>query len=85
MARQDYYLILGVSRREKVRGIQEAFSELAKIYHPKGAGHEANRKFKPIGEAYTILSDPVKRRLYGHEVENEEAGRHSTPEPTFSQ
>lgn len=85
MARQDYYLILGVSRGENVRGIQEAFSELAKMYHPDRAGTDGSRKFQPIREAYAILSDPVKRRFYDHELEHQEAGLHSTPEPTFSQ
>lgn len=85
MARADYYLMLGVSRRENVRGIQEAFSELANAYSPDRAGPEGRRRLQPVRDAYAILSDPVRRRIYDHELENEEVGLRSTPEPKLSQ
>jgi molecular chaperone DnaJ len=83
MARKDYYLVLGVSRGENLRGIQDAFRELAKVYHPDHAGPEGTRKFQDIQEAYETLSDPEKRRLYNHQLEQEERRVYSA-EPIFS-
>jgi molecular chaperone DnaJ len=84
MATKDYYLVLGVSRAENLRGIQEAFRELAKIYHPDRAGPAGTRQFQDIQEAYETLSDPEKRRLYHHQLEQAEIRVHSRPEPIFS-
>jgi curved DNA-binding protein CbpA len=60
MARKDYYLILGVSRRESPRDIQDAFRELAKRYHPDLAGPAGAPRFQDVREAYEVLSDPEK-------------------------
>jgi DnaJ-class molecular chaperone len=85
MARADYYLMLGVSRGENVRGIQEAFSDLAKRYRPDRADPEGSRKFQHVQHAYGILSDPAKRQLYDHELEEDEIRARATPEPNLSQ
>jgi molecular chaperone DnaJ len=61
---KDYYLILGVARTEDPGGIRQAFLELAKRYHPDRAGSEATARFQEIQEAYEILSDPDRRRVY---------------------
>lgn len=63
---KDYYQILGVSRNADARTIKQAYRKLARQYHPDvNAGDvEAEQKFKDINEAYTVLSDPEKRRLY---------------------
>ena len=84
MMRKDCYLILGVSRGENFRGIQEAFRELAKIYRPDRASPPGTRKFQDIQEAYEILSDPEKRKLYNHQLEQDEISMHSHPEPISS-
>jgi DnaJ-class molecular chaperone len=84
MARKDYYLILGVSRGENFRGVQEAFRDLAKRYHPDLAGPEETRRFQDLQEAYETLSDPSKRNLYNHDLEQDEITIHSRPEPIFS-
>ena len=84
MARTDYYLILGVSRRENLRSIQEAFRELAKRYHPDRAGPQGTRRFQDIQEAYEVLSNPEKRKFYNHEIEQDETKTPSRPEPIFS-
>lgn len=84
MVKKDYYLILGVSRREKFHGIQEAFRELAKRYHPDRAGPQGTRRFQDIQEAYEVLSNPEKRKMYNHELEQEEIKTHSGPKPIFS-
>ena len=49
MATKDYYLILGVLRWRIFRGIQEAFRELAKRYHPDRAGPGATYIFGHTG------------------------------------
>jgi curved DNA-binding protein len=58
----DYYATLGVSRTAKPEEIKKAFRKLARKYHPDAGGDEA--KFKEINEAYEVLSDPKKRKLY---------------------
>jgi molecular chaperone DnaJ len=84
MPGKDYYLILGIPRRENLRAIQDAFRELAKRYHPDRAGPEGTRKFQDIQEAYEVLSDPEKRKSYNYELEQDEIRIHSRPEPIFS-
>ncbi|WP_034386668.1 DnaJ C-terminal domain-containing protein [Deinococcus sp. YIM 77859] len=66
MAYKDYYDILGVSRGASDADIKSAYRRLAKKYHPdKNQGDEkAAERFKEIGEAYAVLSDPEKRKLY---------------------
>ena len=65
MNKRDYYEILGLSKNATDEEIKRAFRKLAKQYHPdinKDPG--AEEKFKEIGEAYAVLSDPAKRRQY---------------------
>ncbi len=66
MAYKDYYEVLGVSRGASDADIKSAYRKLAKQYHPdKNAGDEkAAEKFKDIGEAYAVLNDPEKRKVY---------------------
>lgn len=58
----DYYATLGVSRTAKPEEIKKAYRKLARKYHPDAGGDEA--KFKEINEAYEVLSDDKKRKLY---------------------
>eukprot|EP01060_Flectonema_neradi_P010377 TRINITY_DN17457_c1_g1_i1.p1 TRINITY_DN17457_c1_g1~~TRINITY_DN17457_c1_g1_i1.p1 ORF type:complete len:485 (+),score=97.63 TRINITY_DN17457_c1_g1_i1:48-1457(+) len=69
--RKNFYKILGVSRDADDREIKKAYRLAAKEWHPDkwhSSGDEekdaAEIKFKEIGEAYAILSDPTKRRKY---------------------
>lgn len=65
-AKRDYYEVLGVSRSAEDAAIKKAYRKLAKKYHPDtNAGNaQAEEKFKEATEAYEILSDPEKRKLY---------------------
>ena len=58
----DYYKTLGVPRDADADTIKKAFRKLARKYHPDAGGDEA--KFKEINEAYEVLSDDKKRKLY---------------------
>lgn len=63
---KDYYKSLGVTRESDDQEIQQAYRKLALQYHPdKNAGDaKAEAKFKEISEAYEVLSDPEKRKMY---------------------
>lgn len=66
MAKRDYYEVLGLERNTDSETIKKAYRKLAMQYHPdrnKG-DKEAEERFKEIGEAYAILSDPDKRARY---------------------
>lgn len=63
---RDYYEILGVPRETTNEEIKKVFRRLARQYHPdlNPGNKEAEEKFKDIGEAYEVLSDPTKRAQY---------------------
>ena len=65
-AKKDYYEVLGIKRDADDAAIKKAYRKLAKKYHPdsNGGNAQAEQKFKEVTEAYTILSDPEKRKLY---------------------
>lgn len=66
MEYKDYYKILGVARNADEKEIKQAYRKLAHKYHPdKNRGDaEAERKFKEVNEAHTVLGDKEKRSQY---------------------
>ena len=66
MAKRDYYDVLGVGRNADAKEIKRAYRKLAKKYHPdmNPGDKNAEQKFKEITEAYNILSDDEKKKLY---------------------
>lgn len=66
MAKRDYYEVLGISKNADEKAIKRAYRVLAKKYHPdtNAGNEESEQKFKEVTEAYTVLSDPQKRKLY---------------------
>ena len=62
----DYYAVLGIERGASEADVKRAYRSLARQHHPDVAEDKAaaETKFKEINEAYEVLSDPEKRRMY---------------------
>jgi molecular chaperone DnaJ len=65
-ALKDPYKVLGVDRKSSDEEIKKAYRKLARRYHPdtNAGDKQAEERFKDIQEAYSVLSDPEKRRAY---------------------
>ena len=65
--KRDYYEVLGIPRTASIDEIKKAYRELARKYHPdvtkEEKGH-AEERFKELSEAYEVLADADKRKLY---------------------
>lgn len=65
MRAEDYYAILGISKNASSDDIRKAYRKAARKFHPdvnKDVG--AEERFKEVGEAYEVLKDSDKRKLY---------------------
>jgi DnaJ-class molecular chaperone len=70
MVKKTYYEILEVDKKASQEDIKSAYRRLAMLYHPdKNKLPEAEEMFKKIAEAYSVLSDPSKRKQY--DIDNE--------------
>ena len=65
-AKRDYYEVLGIKKDASQNDIKKAYRKMAKKYHPDtNAGDaKAEERFKEISEAYSVLNDPEKKKLY---------------------
>lgn len=65
-AKRDYYEILGISRNADAAAVKKAYRKLAKKYHPdmNKDDPKAEERFHEITEAYNVLSDEEKKKLY---------------------
>lgn len=63
---KDFYAVLGVSADADAKDIKAKYRKLARTYHPdsKPGDTAAEKRFKEIGEAYAVLSDPEERKQY---------------------
>lgn len=82
---RDYYDILGVTKDASNEEIQRAYRKLARQFHPDiNKQHDAEERFKEINEAYQVLKDAKKRKLFdmhGDAWKAAEQGR--TPPPEY--
>lgn len=79
--KRDYYEVLGVDKHADAQAIKRAYRKLAKKYHPDSneGNTRAEELFKEAGEAYDVLSDEKKRKLYdqfGHAAFDGGAGEY---------
>ena len=81
--KREYYEILGLDQTADEAAIKKAYRRLAKKFHPDMNGEDpgAEQRFKEITEAYAVLSDPKKKKLYdqyGMSAFEEGASYHQT-------
>jgi molecular chaperone DnaJ len=63
---KDFYAVLGVAQDASAADVKKAYRKLARAHHPDANPGDASaeRRFKEIGEAYSVLSDPEQRQQY---------------------
>ncbi len=67
MSKRDYYEVLGVQKDASTEEIKKSYRKLAMQYHPDVTKEDrtvAEEKFKEISEAYEVLADDSKRKMY---------------------
>uniref|UniRef100_A0A8D3CJE8 J domain-containing protein n=1 Tax=Scophthalmus maximus TaxID=52904 RepID=A0A8D3CJE8_SCOMX len=78
--RKDYYKVLGVGKNATEDEIKKAYRKRALMHHPdrhsaatQEVQKEEEKKFKEVGEAFTVLSDPKKKVRYdnGHDLDDD--------------
>lgn len=83
-SKRDYYEVLGVSKSDSLDTIKSQYRKLALKFHPdRNKSPEAAEHFKEISEAYAVLSDSEKKKLYDQYGHAGVEGRYST-EDIFS-
>ena len=83
---KDYYEVLGVPRDADHEAIRRAYRKLARTYHPDlNSSSDAEDRFKELGEAYDVLSDPDKRERYDRLGADWRQQEQATPEANFEE
>ena len=81
----DYYETLGVSHDADHDAIRRAYRKLARQYHPDlNSDEDAEERFKELGEAYEVLSDPEKRERYDRLGANWRETEQQAPNESFA-
>ena len=85
MEYKDYYKLLGVTKTAAQEDISKAFKKLARKCHPDlhPDDKDAEKRFKDINEAYEVLRDPEKRKLYDSFGNNWQHGQNFQPPPGY--
>ena len=82
---ENYYDLLGVKRDAESKDIKKAYHKLAREFHPDvNKNKDAEEKFKKINEAYEVLKDPEKRKLYDQLGSNWQAGQDFNAPPGWN-
>ncbi len=78
-AKRDYYEVLGISKTTPTNEIKSQYRKLALKFHPdRNKSKEAPEHFKEISEAYAVISDPEKKKIYDQYGHAGVDGRYST-------
>ena len=81
---KNYYDILQVNRNASPEIIEKAYKTLAKKYHPDLQAEENKKQaeeiLKEINEAYEVLSNPEKKKVYDISLSSSEPRQESTQE-----
>ena len=86
LAYKDYYEVLGVPRDADQDAIRRAYRKLARQYHPDlNSDSDAEDRFKELGEAYEVLSDPDKRERYDRLGANWREQEQEAPDANFEE
>lgn len=64
MALPDYYAILDVTQDANLEQIKSSYRRLARLFHPDVNRQMQDSYIKIINEAYSVLSDPLRRATY---------------------
>ncbi len=88
MAKDDYYKILQVKKDDSIETIKKSYKKLALKYHPDKASEDKKKEyeesFKTINEAYSVIGDEKKRKLYDSGQTESFSQRSSTYGSNFS-
>jgi molecular chaperone DnaJ len=87
--KRDYYEVLGLSKGATPDEVKRSFRRLAMQYHPdRNKEPGAEQKFKEVNEAYEVLRDPEKKKIYdtyGHDGLNQQGFHSSNAQDIFNQ